>query len=127
MEPIEYRPLEEVRDQILRSLAGQPAQERMDVALDSVRGLLDDYYQEMARWEALRVEEPDTPQPKAPDLKAVAEKHGLLIGATPGEVDFFEFEQEEIGKASDTNYRIERGPDGTLMPRAQTTTLSSEA
>jgi hypothetical protein len=127
--PVEYRPLEEVRDEIAGRLAKPTAQERFDRALSLIRSEMDDYYQDLALWEALQEDRDsgDTAsRPEPPDVKALAKENGLTDDSTKL-VDVLEFAEYDIGKAEQTYYQIQRRPDGTIMPREQKVRLVADA
>ena len=119
----EYRSLEEVSDEIRRKLASQVAQDRLDEALEAVRGEITQYYQDRALWQAKLLDDPKAPAPEFPDIESIAKEQGLSFGTVP-EVDIFGIEEYEIGKAEDFVW-LQR--PGSPMPRQQRTTLAGDA
>jgi hypothetical protein len=92
--PPEYKPLEEVRDQIRRELADRKAQERIAEIFKDVKQALDGYFGDRRLWEAHGVDEP-----KRPDFDALAEQYGLTAHSTEL-VTAAELEQStDIGKS----------------------------
>ncbi|HPM81535.1 MAG TPA: hypothetical protein PLF81_12595, partial [Candidatus Anammoximicrobium sp.] len=93
-----YKPLAEVEQEIRRNLARAPAQDKVTAALDSARTELRKYFQSHASWRARAKTEPNLPEPPPPDVKQLAEKHGLIGGETPL-VDELQIGDYELGKA----------------------------
>ncbi len=96
--PVKYKPLAEVEQEIRRSLARAPAQDKVTEALNAARNELRKYFQAHASWQAKTKAKLDVPEPTPPDIKAMAEKYGLVAGETPL-VDELQIGDYELGKA----------------------------
>lgn len=101
--PAKYKPLAEVEQEIRRNLARAPAQDKVTAALNSARTELRKYFQTHASWRARSKTEPNLPEPTPPDVKQLAEKHGLIGGETPL-VDELQIGDYELGKAFDFSF-----------------------
>ena len=78
----EYKPLEEVKEDIRTLLATPIAADRMKKAVNAVRAEMRDYNVDYIGWNVS--EDRDTvPEPTPPDLRDIAAKHGLTFGSTP--------------------------------------------
>ena len=78
----EYKPLEEVKEDIRTLLATPIAADRMKKALNAVRAEMRDYNIDYIGWDVS--EDRDTvPEPTPPDLRDIAAKQGLTFGSTP--------------------------------------------
>ncbi|MCA9152105.1 MAG: hypothetical protein KDA92_22535, partial [Planctomycetales bacterium] len=78
----EFKPLGEVADSIRGQLATPIARQKMDAALDAVRGPMKAYFTTFIIWE--RSPEKDKPaKPEPPDLYALAADKGLTVGSIP--------------------------------------------
>jgi hypothetical protein len=97
-QPVAYKPLEEVADEIRRNLARAPAQEAMNEALKAARSEIENYFKERIKWQALSAEDPELVKPVPVDTEALADRLGLVAGETPL-VDELEIEDYELGKA----------------------------
>jgi hypothetical protein len=115
---VEYRSLEEVREQIREDLAAKPAQERLDEALNAILEKTNRYSQERALWEVEKADDPDLPEPQPPNLKPMLKEFGLASGETAEELDIVEMADHELGTAQHTLY---------VRPRPTTITLAQEA
>ena len=87
---------ENVRPQLERSMALQPALEKLGVAMNEVEKVMQTYFNErtIAGNDAAK-------QPKRPDLKALGEKLGMRYVET-GLVDFFQARQDPIAQSFGT-------------------------
>ena len=108
--PVEYQPLEEVRDQIRRQLAEQKVNDRLRELMGKLEtdlhGLYINYLGEVFDAEATDKAAP-APPAKLADVAALAEENGLQSGKT-GPVSFIELRDLPIGKsvtADENNYR----------------------
>jgi hypothetical protein len=95
---VRYKPLEEVADQIRRSIARPQAQDAMSEALKNARRDIDAYFRARVRAKALRDAKRDAPEPAPLDLEAMGEKYQLIPGETRM-VDGMEISDFELGKA----------------------------
>ena len=95
---VRYKPLEEVADQIRRSIARPQAQDAMSEALKNARRDIDAYFRARVRAKALRDAKRDAPEPAPLDLEAMGEKYRLIPGETRM-VDGMEISDFELGKA----------------------------
>jgi hypothetical protein len=107
----EFKPLEEVADEIRTLLATPPAQQKLDQGLNTVRSQMRTYFGNYLAWD-VSPERDTTPQPSPPDLQALATEHQLTYGSIPM-VNVFQLQQTdpvtgeplyEISRAYDTNY-----------------------
>jgi len=96
--PAQYKPLSEVEAEIRRNLARAPAQDKVTASLKAARTELDKYFRLHASWRAQAKSKVPTPEPPRPDLKQLAQQHGLIVGDTPP-VDELEIADYELGKA----------------------------
>jgi hypothetical protein len=95
----EFSPLSEVRDQILGSLASQPAQERMNAAFAKVEAALRTYVAETSVQRTQARDKNDaTLKPKVFDVAKAAKAAGLEYGELPL-MGPFEMQETEIGAA----------------------------
>ncbi len=111
-EQIQYKPLEEVRDEITMALGRPKAQEAIEAAIGSVTSRRKTYYEQYVHWEALSDSDDTTPRPTPPDLNQLAAEYHLTAGETPL-VDALGVSEYEIGTAYDLNFaggRINRIP-----------------
>ncbi len=81
----EYRPLEDVAEEIRNELATLPAVQRMDDAVRAVQSEMKKYQGAYIVWQVPSDEEATDPPPP-PNLQALASQHGLTAGTIP-EVD----------------------------------------
>jgi hypothetical protein len=81
-EPVEYRPLEEVEEDIRRTLARQRVQKLIEERFAQVRAEMNRYAKLRLRWERDAARNPDEPKPKPLDLAGLAEQHGLKLFTT---------------------------------------------
>jgi hypothetical protein len=109
--PVEYQPLEEVRDQIRRQLAEQKVNDRLRELLGGLESELHAVYTNYLG-KVFDAEATGKPVPAPPtelaDFAALAEKNGLESGQT-GPVSFLELRDLPIGKsvtADENNYRF---------------------
>jgi len=99
----EFKPLDQVREEIRRSLARPRAQEKLKEVLGRARSEMETYYREYVLWEIQRKNQPDTPQPPAPDFAQLGRKYGLIDGSVPL-VDRVQVEEYEIGQAYELSF-----------------------
>jgi len=94
--PVEYRPLDEVADEIRRNLARVAARDKIDEMLEPVRSTIFEYSIELRKWEA---EESETrgSRPQPPHLESLAAGPALQFGET-GLVTFYQLAQQALGK-----------------------------
>ncbi|MEO8498204.1 MAG: hypothetical protein ABI614_24325, partial [Planctomycetota bacterium] len=90
-----YKPLDdklraEIRDEITRDRARQPAQERLDKALDEIKSVIDAYGKKARRVDAAK--------PAPVDYEKLASEHGFTAGKIDP-TDVIGIEQFELGKA----------------------------
>ncbi|MEX0938066.1 MAG: hypothetical protein WDZ59_09415 [Pirellulales bacterium] len=112
--PVEYQPLEEVRDEIRRTLARQNAPAEMERALEPVISALNIYYNDLIAWELENVDraaseaenadsqapsQEQTPKPEPPDLQALIDHPGLSI-EPPVRGSYFEIVSTPLGQAN---------------------------
>ena len=101
---MEYKPLSEVKDQILRSLAGAEAQSKMNAAMEAAEKSLKEYSYDYNDWLGqnpdIENREPKYEETRNADqdtLEEIAFKADAELGGTPL-VDDFEVEDTEIGQ-----------------------------
>lgn len=75
VEPVVYRPLEKVRDEIRRSLARERVPARVDKIFDELRGQLRAYVDARGRWLVNKTKNPDEAEPRKPDFEKLAAKY----------------------------------------------------
>jgi hypothetical protein len=92
-----YQPLAEVEDDIRRSLATQPARERMDEALMEARRHIDRYKRAHASYRARIEAGGEAKAPAEPDYEEIALELGLEYGQTPM-VNQLTVGETELGK-----------------------------
>ncbi len=112
----EFRPLEEVADEIRTRLARPRARERMDSAINAVRSSMGAYYRKYVAWN-WAPEEDRQPQPPPPDLQALAAEHNLTAGKIPL-VDILQL-QESDPVTGEPRYEISRAFDTSFTPFPQ--------
>lgn len=78
-EPVDLEPLENVRDEIRRTLARRAADERIDAVFAAVTRDVDRYATDLALWQARR-KASGAPAPSPPDIDVIAGKQGLEAG-----------------------------------------------
>ena len=94
-----FKPLEDVRDDIIEDLRRQDAGEKRNAALESITETLNDYFIEYEIWQAEQIEEPGSPAPTAPDFAKIAADYGIKFSETDGIVDFPTFNETELGQS----------------------------
>lgn len=111
--PVEYQPLEEVRDQIRRQLAEMKVHDQLQGLLGHLEVELNSsynkYFSRVLDAEAAERPAPEPP-PELADLSTLAQKHGLEAGRT-GPVSYLELRNLPVGmsaKADENNYRLAR-------------------
>jgi hypothetical protein len=112
----EFRPLEEVADEIRTRLARPLARERMDVAINAVRSRMGAYYRKYVAW-SWSPEDDRQPQPTPLDLQALAAEHNLTAGKIPL-VDILQL-QESDPVTGEPRYEISRAFDTSFTPFPQ--------
>ena len=103
---IEYKPIDEVEDEIRNAIARPTAQENLDKALKTVRDTLGSTYEtnKKDRYDAERNTNPNFQPYAGLDLKTLAEENGLQYAEMPLS-DFNQArENEGIGQISHTEY-----------------------
>ena len=108
----EYKPLEEVRDEIIQQLTMQPAQKEFQKAIDEVKEAMDSYHSKYIDWTFTRQEAPDASRPPVPSLDAIIANYpGVTDGSTPL-MDQFEIRDHEsgLGRATDFAFSADRQP-----------------
>lgn len=101
-EVVEYRPIEEVRDDIARTLARPKATEAIRTAVQEVIGEMKSYFEDYMYWDTTPEEERGE-QPSPPDLKAVTERLGLVSGTIPL-ISALEADEYELGRAFELDF-----------------------
>ena len=112
----EFRPLEEVADEIRTRLARPLARDRMNSALNSMRAAMRSYYGDYIAWDVSEARDTQ-PQPTPPDLAALAEQNGMKAGEVPL-VDILQL-QETDPVTDQPLYEISRAYDMNFTPFAQ--------
>jgi len=77
-DPAQFEPLENVKDQIRKELAGRRAAGRLDEIFNRVSADVTGFAEDYALWQARRPAGVAAPRP--PDLGVIAEKQGLTFG-----------------------------------------------
>ena len=105
--PVEYRPLDEVQDEIRRTLARERVQKQVDERLEKLREEMNSYARVMASYRRAAARNPNEPRPKPFELEALAEKHGVKAFTTEfiSQVDAQTNESMDIAKSRDMNPR----------------------
>ena len=101
-EEIEYRPLEEVRDDIARQLARPLALTALTEAVDGARAELNKYFQSHVYWEAAPEDERGEP-PTPPDFNELAEKFNMVAGEIPL-ITILEADEYDLGRAFELDF-----------------------
>lgn len=96
--PAKYKPLSEVEQEIRRTLARAPAQDKVNAALKAARAVLDKHFRDHASWQANMKAKIATPEPTPPAIKELAKSNELVAGETPL-VDELQISDYELGKA----------------------------
>jgi len=96
--PVEYQPLEEVRDLIRRELASRRTADELARVMSEIHQQLDAEFNRYVLSSGAEGREPPT---GLADLKPLAEKHGLKHGRT-GPVSFLELRELPVGKSGST-------------------------
>jgi hypothetical protein len=93
-----YKPLDAVKDEILKELAQPIAQERRDAAIKEAIKEINEYAKKYRRWIAYKDTKPDTvTDPGRLPLEAIAAKYGFGSGSTPL-VNRYRIDEYEIGQ-----------------------------
>jgi len=96
--PVKYKPLEDVEEEIRRSIARPIAQEKMGEAFKDARREIDAYFRKRMKWKGLKQVNDEAKEPTPLDPDALAEKCGFTAGERPL-VDEIEIGDYELGKA----------------------------
>jgi hypothetical protein len=127
-EPVEYRPLEQVQDEIRRTLARDRVQKQVDERLDKLREEMNSYARVMASHRRAAAKNPNEPKPKPFPFEALAEKYGVQAFTTEfvSQLDAQTNDKLEIAKSRDMSSRsptffllwtqIALQPKGLLRP-----------
>jgi hypothetical protein len=103
--PLEFQPLDEVKDIIRRRLAGDKVAEELDKAAKEIETQLDGDFNKFLRAklaaEADKKEAPPVPT-SLTNLAPLAEKYGLKSGST-GAVNVLQMRDTEVGKSADVD------------------------
>jgi hypothetical protein len=104
-EPVEYRPLDQVQEEIRRTLARERVQKQVDERLEKLREEMNGYARVMASYRRAAARNPNEPRPKPFELEALAEKHGVKAFTTEfiSRVDAQTNESMDIAKSRDMN------------------------
>ncbi|MEX2141954.1 MAG: hypothetical protein WD894_21995 [Pirellulales bacterium] len=81
-EPVEYRPLEQVEEEIRRTLARERVQKLVEERFTELRAEVNRYAKLRMRWEREVAKNPEEPKPKPLDLQALADKYELKLFTT---------------------------------------------
>jgi hypothetical protein len=105
--PVEYRPLEQVQEEIRRTLARQIVQKQVDERLDKLREEMNSYSRVMASHRRAVAKNPNEPKPKPFALESLAEKYGAKAFTTEfiSRLDAQTNEKLDIGKSRDMGLR----------------------
>jgi hypothetical protein len=96
--PMRTRTFEEVRDELRNEMARQPALERMQMAMTSVREAMDRYYHESEMYRTKDPSDTSLTKPEQPSLAKLADEYGLTYGKT-GLVDIFGAQELPVGRS----------------------------
>jgi hypothetical protein len=96
--PMRTRTFEEVRDELRNEMARQPALERMQMAMTSVREAMDRYYHESEMYRTKDPSDTSLAKPEQPSLAKLADDYGLTYGKT-GLVDIFGAQELPVGRS----------------------------
>jgi len=109
--PVEYQPLDEVRDQIRREIASQKTSEQLVALMDEIKGQLgkefNEYFGAVLNAEAKGNERPAPPAALA-DLQSIAAQHGLEAGET-GLQSILDLRTSPVGESAEV------GSDQSLL------------
>jgi hypothetical protein len=100
--PTRTRTFDEVQQDLRRELAMQPAQQRLQGAVNTAREIMDQFSNQLQLYRSGDPESPDNVKPTQPSLVEIANKLGLTYGKT-GLVDSVSIEELPIGR-SFTNF-----------------------
>ena len=112
----EYKPLEQVSDEIRTRLARPLATRRMETAVNTVRAAMRGYYSKYIAWDVSESRDKQ-PQPTPPDLTVLATEQGLTAGNIPL-VDVLQL-QETDPVTGEARYEISQAFDVNSTPFAQ--------
>lgn len=99
-DPSQFKPLEEVREEIVLKLARGRAQEKLDEALSGVEKAVQLHYRKYIQWEAMKAAKAeDAGEEPVLNIKALASEYGLTAGETKL-VNRYTVEDTELGKCS---------------------------
>ena len=99
---VEYQPLEEVRDEIARTLARPKASDAIEKAVNDATRELKKYFDDYMYWDTSPEEEKGA-QPPLPDMKAIAEKLDMVSGEIPL-ISVYEADEYELGRAFELDF-----------------------
>ncbi len=120
--PVEYRPLEQVEEEIRRTLARERVQKIVEERFSEVRSEMNRYAKLRMRYQRESAKNPDEPKPKPLDLQGLADKYHLKLLTT----DFI----SRIDAAGSPDLEIARSFDFTAgspgRPFAEWTSLAFE-
>ena len=96
----EFKPLEEVRDEIILKIARGRAQDKLDEALTGAEKAVQLHYRKYIQWEAMKAaKSEDAGEEPVLDVQAIAKEFGLVAGETDL-VNQISVEDTELGKCS---------------------------
>jgi hypothetical protein len=105
--PIEYKPLDEVRDVVRRAVATDRVREQVDKRMAPLKSAMMRYAELRTRWQIQAATNPDEPPPKPLDMEALASEHGVKAFSTEilSRVDVEGRDGLDIAKSRDMNFR----------------------
>ena len=80
--PMRTKSFDEVREDLRRELALEPAQKRMEASIAAAREIMDQYYNQLSFHKTGDPKDPSNVAPALPDLKTLGDKVGLSFGRT---------------------------------------------
>jgi hypothetical protein len=113
----EFKPLEEVADEIRTSLARPIARQKLDEAFNTVRAAMRSYYGSYIAWEIGQEQGEKSDRPESPDLRTLAGQNGLEYGQTPL-VDVLQLQETDL-VTGEPLYEISRAYDMNFVSFAQ--------
>ena len=99
---VEYQSLEEVRDEIARTLARPKASDAIEKAVNDATRELKNYFDDYMYWDTSPEDEKGA-QPALPDMKAIAAKLGMIDGEIPL-ISVYEADEYELGRAFELDF-----------------------
>ena len=101
---VEYRPLDEVTEEVRRAIARERAQAEMDLAISEVRKIVEAHAKDRLAWRFTQEQNPSEPAPTPPSFAEITSKYpAMSVGQTPL-VDRYEVEEHEIGEATELSF-----------------------